>query len=205
MHLDRDLPLIREARLTLRRFGLAPIALGLLVATGCEEPAPANRTPRGVRGGPFVCTDDHCAQAFPTYPDDGEWECIDTLGVVVCRGGIPAAGVLSGPADASFVCGALPRDDAGRRVCVDATPDVPDGFADDWRCVFDRDGAGEVRRCDRTASRPWLEAPCGTCPAGLTCVHGRCSLPEGVGPPDCWLDGDCEGGATCVLARCTSR
>lgn len=144
-------------------------------------------------------------QAFPTCPDDGEWECLDLEGVVVCRGGVPAAGVRPGPADAAFECAELQGDVDHRRVCIDATPDVPverPGHA--WRCDFRREGATEQRRCTRDESGVRLGASCDgarACPEGLRCEDGRCARAR-TDPPDCWLDSDCEGGRRCVLAHC---
>lgn len=169
--------------------------------------------PAALRGGPFSCESESegCAQAFPAYPDDGEWECMDQSGAVVCFGGIAPAGVRTGPPDEAFACGApLAGDAHGRRVCVDSAPDVPDGSLADWRCRFDRDataaGSREVRRCERAPGREGLGAACSAaaaCPPGMRCLTDRCALEPASGAPDCWLDADCREGATCVLGHCT--
>jgi hypothetical protein len=139
-------------------------------------------------------------------PDDGEWECLEHVGVVICRGGARVAGVVAGPSSEGFVCGPLSGDEERRRVCVDAAPDLPS--ADGWGCDFLEEGplhegAAYVRRCARDTMMR-LGSPCAdvACPEGLACVHGRCALAREA-PPDCWLDGDCPEGARCVLARCT--
>jgi hypothetical protein len=175
-------------------------SLVLVVLAACEEAAPP-REATALRGSDFVCADDVCTQRFPALPDDGEWECLDHDGLVICRGGHGPAGVHAGPPDDAFSCAPLGRDDEGRRVCVDAQPDLPS--PEGWRCQFDQEGGEPVRRCER-GDTPRLGDRCGesdACPAGLVCLRGRCAL-EREGPPECWLDGDCEGGASCVLARC---
>lgn len=175
------------------------------LAVACESPAAPEV--RALRGGDFVCDDDTCAQRFVALPDDGEWECIDRSGLVICRGGHAAAGVRAGSPDDAFVCGELAVDEEHRRVCVDAEPDLPS--AEGWSCRHERASEGawagvEVRRCERDAS-PRLGSPCdeGACPIGLRCVSERC-VRASTDAPDCWTDADCEGGSTCVLARCSS-
>ena len=176
--------------------------LVLVVLAACEETA-SLREATPLRGSDFVCADDVCTQRYPAMPDDGEWECLDRDGLVICRGGHGPAGAIAGPADTSFLCAPLARDEERRRVCIDARPDLPS--PDGWRCRFDRDGHEDVRRCEREAdASPRLGTRCTEaerCVEGQRCVEGRCALASDA-PPECWLDTDCEGGATCVLARC---
>ncbi len=86
----------------------------------------------------FVCNGGLCRQAHPRQPDDGEWSCADSGGATVCRGGERAAGVAAAPADPAWLCGTLRAGAAtlplGRRVCVDLSPDFPDGEMSGWRC-----------------------------------------------------------------------
>lgn len=147
-----------------------------------------------------------CTQRLVAMPDDGDWECTDQSGLVVCRGGHEAAGVHEGPADEGFSCGAIARDEEHRRVCIDARADQP--TVEGWACRHERDHEGPfadvvVRRCTPDSS-PRLGARCdeGACPAGLACRADRCVLANDA-PPDCWLDTDCQGGSTCVLAHCS--
>ncbi|MBN8613909.1 MAG: hypothetical protein J0L92_25150 [Deltaproteobacteria bacterium] len=195
MREDRELPLI----------GSRALLLWVSCAvSACGEPPALEE--RSLRGGDFVCSAQTCTQRELALPDDGDWECMDQSGVVVCRGGHGAAGVHAGPADDTFVCGTIARDEERRRVCVDAQPDLPS--AEGWGCRYERDHEGpfanaDVRRCTRDGA-PRLGARCDAqiCPSGLVCREGRCAL-EREGLPECWLDDDCEGGTTCVLAHCS--
>lgn len=209
MRVDRGVSLSRAALL----------ALGLVVA--CDE-APACASEELVLGerlcrdgsgaviaisaaedvitagrfaGPFTCTEVGCDQHDPPLPGDGEWECKDELGALVCRGGERAAGIVEGPRDPGFACAA--RED-GPEICVALSPSGPEGMRG-HRCTLAHEH-GERRRCVRDASGPSLLAACGVCEAPLTCALGRCVPPLRSEQP-CWLDADCEG--TCVLGRCT--
>jgi hypothetical protein len=136
-------------------------------------------------------------------PDDGEWECADIADIVVCHGGLHAAGVPPGGADAGYFCG--PRRGAGaaagERVCVDLSPDLPDGAARGYRCGFEVRG-GVVRVCRRDGAARAVTDACDAataCEPGLACTATRClpALPD----PACWLDRDCDHGA-CRFGSC---
>jgi hypothetical protein len=146
----------------------------------------------------FVCTETACTQRHPRMPDDGEWECAEIEGAVICRGGEPAAGVVPGPPDPGFVCGTrrqLPR----QRICVDFSPDRPKLPAMN-DCRFQYEPGAPLRLC-RAGKEPALGRACktGECPAGTVCVSERCLplAPE----PSCWVDKDCPGGV-CLLGSC---
>lgn len=149
-------------------------------------------------GGPFTCEGDRCTQARPRLPDDGEWECVDLDGVVVCRGGAAPAGVVSGPPDPGWSCGDR-RTAVAERVCVDLAPDLPRGVARGFACSFDRGQSG-ARTCVKKEGAPAIGAACGACPRGARCVQGRC-LPLRPAP-DCWVDIDCGPGGACLLGTC---
>src|SRR6266567_425961 len=106
----------------------------LQVCYACGGAPCVGAAARRARGGRFRCAGDACEQAAPAMPDDGEWECVDLDGAVVCRGGIAPAGVVAGPADPGWRCGA--RRGSTDRICVDLAPDLPDGAARGWRCSF---------------------------------------------------------------------
>jgi hypothetical protein len=126
-----------------------------------------------------VCTSASCEQRAPRLPDDGEWECVELDGVVICRGGVPAAGVVAGPADPGWSCG--PRRGSADRICVDLAPELPDGAIGGWRCRFTHErGERRVCRADPTAAPP---------------------APTPVPKPSCWIDRDC-GSGTCRRGSC---
>jgi len=154
---------------------------------------------RAMGAAPFVCEEDRCVQAHPREPDDGEWECVEMNGAVVCRHHADAAGIAPGPSDAAWLCG------AGRRVCVDFAPDLPGGAPSGWRCRFDYEPRA-TRACVRDTRAPVLGGACGAdapaCPSGARCVAGRCA-PERPSP-SCWVDRDCDGEARCVFGTCAS-
>jgi hypothetical protein len=146
----------------------------------------------------FECTPSACTQRHPRLPDDGEWECAEIEGAVICRGGGAAAGVVPGPPDAGFICGAR-RGKPGERICVDFAPDRPDapGMND---CRFQYEPGRPARLC-HAGKEPALGRTCGQgdCPAGTVCAGARC-LP--LSPePSCWIDADCAGGV-CLLGSC---
>ncbi len=158
--------------------------------------------PRRLGSGAFDCDGAHCTQAEPRLPDAGFWECIDDDGIVVCRGGEPAAGVFPAAPDPGFACAGR-RGERGQRVCIDASPDRPDAQARGWRCTFEHEG-GERRVCTRDADAPAVGAPCegpGACARGTACAAGRC-LPVRLAP-ECWLDRDCGEGRWCRFGTCT--
>ena len=112
-------------------------------------------------------------------PDDGELECVDLDGAVVCRGGAPAAGVVPGPPDPGWTCGA--RRGSVDRICVDATPELPEGATRGWRCRHTHE-RGERRVCRADPAAPGPKA-------------------ERLPPPSCWLDKDC-GAGVCRRGSC---
>jgi hypothetical protein len=149
----------------------------------------------------FACAGDHCQQRHPRMPDDGEWQCTDSAGATLCLGGERAAGVASGPVDAGWFCGARRGGEPGSRLCVDLSPDFPDGHARGWRCRTLYDGPPR-RVCDRD---PGAHTLAESCDAGHPCVDGsRCSggwcVPERPAPA-CWLQTDCPGGR-CRFGSC---
>ena len=189
----------------------------------CEE--------RSRNAGSWDCEGRRCVQRRPRMPDDGEWECVDVGGIVYCRGGLAAAGVVAGAADRGWMCGSRPRareEREGReereareekpetrgtdaksarpveRVCVDFSPDLPP-LPGVFHCRFQYPGPGPERVCDdqTTGARPGDAcASARDCPSGLGCTGGRC-LPS---RPDvgCWLDVDCGGSrARCRWGTCT--
>jgi hypothetical protein len=152
-------------------FALA--ALGAFAAFGCaDKPSPPRKLPvrRTVEASPFVCAGDVCTQRHVRLPDDGEWRCAEREGVVWCAGGEQAAGVVPASAVRGYRCGERRGASLGERVCVDASPDYPDGGAARFRCRFEQEH-GVVRSCTRAASTPRPLSP-------------------GVAP-NCWVDTDC--------------
>lgn len=173
----------------------------------------------------FTCEGALCTQRHARLPDEGEWTCADAAGAVVCVGGERAAGVVAGPPDAAWICGARRGSDAGApaqtgfvqrlaqaspaplgaRVCVDLSPDVPDGELSRWRCHFES-GPPAARVCERATGAAVLGVTCDRqrpCVDGAACVDGRC-LPAARPAPSCWLDQDCPGGA-CRFGTCRAE
>ncbi len=156
--------------------------------------------------GTFVCKGADCQQLHPRLPDDGEWSCADDAGAVVCVGSEPPAGVVPGAVEAGWICGeraprAPLKNDPGRRVCVDLSPDYPDGRPASWRCRFDQE-RGHRRVCTRDLTVHALGDACDDlhpCLDGALCVSARC-LPRRP-MPSCWLDGDCRDGV-CRFGSC---
>jgi hypothetical protein len=133
-------------------------------------------------------------------PNDGEWECADLAGVVVCHGGERAAGVAPGASDPGFVCGARSHG-SKERVCVDTSPDFPTGTPRAERCAFEPHD-GVVRICERNTSAHGITDACSPakpCVSGLSCVAARC-VPRKPAP-SCLLDKDCDHGA-CRFGSC---
>ena len=169
--------------------------------------AGADRTcrPRSAMAGPFVCAGAECVEAHPRQPDDGEWLCSDDAGVTVCVGSVPAAGVAAGEAEAGWICGARggppSPDRLGARVCVDLSPDFPEGAASGLRCRWSYEH-GLMRVCRREPAAHGVGDGCDAvrpCVAGASCVASRC-VPRRP-HPTCWLDADCAGG-TCRFGSC---
>jgi len=136
-------------------------------------------------------------------PDNGEWECVEIAGAVVCRALADAAGIPSGITDPAFACGA--RAVHGERICVDLSPDPPPSRPaglDSWSCRVTYDSGSAARVC--TSSKELRVggacADASDCPAATACVGGRC-LPEEP-KPACWFDQDCGQGARCRYGSC---
>lgn len=145
----------------------------------------------------FACHGELCTQRYPRLPDDGEWECADLDGVVVCRGWADAAGVVAGRPDPGWFCGAR-RGAAGERICVDFAPDRPNG--EPWSCRFQYEPELPLRACTRGGRGP-LGSACGAgCPFGSVCVADRCLPLEPQ--PSCWIDKDCGDGKKCAFGTC---
>jgi hypothetical protein len=163
---------------------------------------------------PFRCEGTRCTQRHPRLPDEGEWECADIAGAVVCRGGEPPAGTPPGGRGRGFACGERrgPLATAKERVCVDLSPDLPEGAAPGVRCHFEGTGS-LVRVCELGTERPSLGAACSRqrpCVDGARCVplagaaseEGRCA--PGKPEPSCWLPRDCDAGS-CRFGTCTTE
>lgn len=163
----------------------------------------------------FTCIGSRCRQRPPRLPDDGDWSCGDLDGAVVCAGSSASTG-SSGAARAAGLPTALPapgwqcgerrrQDELGpvtARICVDLSPDYPDGQPSGWRCHYDNLPA-PARICERMEGRVSLGGACGAgsapCPEGAACVAGRCLPPGPIA--DCWIDEDCPSGA-CRFGSC---
>jgi len=149
----------------------------------------------------FTCAGNHCQQRHPRAPDDGEWLCADSAGAMVCVGGERAAGVAPAPADPGWLCGARRGGAPGARVCVDLSPDFPDGRARGWVCHTEYESP--IRRiCDRDPKAHTLAEACDAahpCVDGSRCADGWC-VPERPAPA-CWLEADC-GGGRCRFGSC---
>lgn len=144
----------------------------------------------------FECAGGLCVQHHVRLPDDGQWECDESAGALVCRGGGPAAGVPPGPADDGFVCGT--RSGTDERLCVDFAPDRPP-FANSV-CTVDHEGGTETRFC---VPREPAVASCpthGPCDRGFVCASATC-VPARPSP-GCWLDSDCDADGVCVQGTC---
>jgi hypothetical protein len=156
---------------------------------------------RAVTSAAFVCSGSVCEQRHPRMPDDGEWRCSDSGGATVCAGGEPAAGVAAATVDAAWLCGQRRGATPPERVCVDFSPDFPDGNMDGWRCQTLDDGP--VRRvCERDAPGRTLTAACAAsrpCVDGSRCIDSRC-IP-GRPAPSCALQTDCATGR-CRFGSC---
>jgi hypothetical protein len=161
---------------------------------------------RGAAAPAFACDGPRCRQRHARLPDDGEWTCVDDGGAVVCVGASPPAGVVAGPVDAGWLCGerhAGRRPELGGRVCVDLSPDVPDGELAAWSCRVEN-GAAPTRVCERAAAAHGLGAACDAhhpCVDGASCLAGRCAPAKPS--PTCTLDDDCGFGA-CRFGTCRS-
>ena len=193
------------------RASLVLFELLLLTASvGCKQTARAEPKPRSVAATPsaltpllappaagsFSCRAGECRQEQPRLPDTGEWRCADRGQVVWCAGGEPAAGVVKGPADPAYRCGARWGSSSGERVCIDAHPDYPAGQFENLRCRFEQE-QGLARVCQ--TGETW---------------HGATLRADAL--PACWLARDCPSGgcdrgacscqsdAQCQAGRCQS-
>ncbi len=170
----------------------------------CAWPGPTRLCVDRAAGAPvFSCAGARCTQQPARRPDDGEWTCVETAGATLCLGSASPAGVVAGPPDAAWICGARrgPRAAKGERACVDLSPDFPDADMGAWTC---RVGNGVVptRVCERGARAGSLGTPCDRarpCVDGAACAEGRCAPARPA--PSCWLDEDCAGGA-CRFGSC---
>jgi len=162
---------------------------------------------RAASAGPFDCDRASCTQRYARQPDEGEWTCSDDAGVAVCIGSERASGVSSGRPDPGWICGERrgARDRLGARVCVDLSPDFPEGRASGLRCRWSYDH-GAARVCERDPLAHAVGDACDAtrpCVLGAACVAARCVPP--LPRPSCALDADCGGGAcrfgSCVGAR----
>lgn len=157
----------------------------------------------------FSCHGSLCTQRHARLPDDGEWSCADSAGAVVCTGGTEPAGVIAVPGRQAtgWLCGKRtqgteqePKQEP-EIVCVDLSPDFPDGQPRGWRCRTVHTGAA-TRLCERDADAHVLADPCDRqrpCVDGSECTAGRC-VPERP-RPGCFFDGDCPSGA-CRFGTC---
>jgi hypothetical protein len=155
---------------------------------------------RGRNAEPFRCEGTRCVQRHPRLPDDGEWQCMEQAGAVVCLGGGRAAGVAPGGDSLGYDCG--PRSvkgaPTGERVCVDLSPDLPEGRV---TCRFEADG-GLLRICEPSSGAHVLGDACDAarpCVDGAVCITGRCAPRRPA--PSCWLAGDCVKGS-CRFGSC---
>jgi hypothetical protein len=180
----------------------------------CSWPGPARLcVDRRADAPGFSCVGDRCTQAHARRPDDGEWTCVDTAGAEVCESAGRAAGVAAAAPDAAWICGARRGATSSGRsprgagaasethICVDFSPDLPDGDIAAWHCRAEN-GPSPVRVCERGAGPGALGVACDRarpCVDGALCVAGRCVPARPA--PSCWLDDDCPGGA-CRFGTC---
>lgn len=153
---------------------------------------------------PFRCNGEVCTERHPRVPDDGEWECAAIAGAVVCRGGQSPAGVPRGAVDSGFFCGNRTARGVltGERVCVDFSPDFPDGNGAGLRCRYEAE-RGLARVCEPDRNARAVGDACDRarpCVDGAHCVSGRCV--PGRPEPSCWIPADCDHG-TCRFGTCT--
>jgi|SRR5580704_846848 hypothetical protein len=151
----------------------------------------------------FSCEGTTCIQRYARQPDEGEWTCSDDAGVAVCVGSERAAGVSSAGIDPGWICGERPpkRDRLGPHVCVDFSPDFPEGLASGFRCRWSYEH-GASRICVRDSQAHVVGDGCdGTrpCVLGALCVDSRCVPPKPW--PSCAFDTDCEAGR-CGFGSC---
>lgn len=159
---------------------------------------------RVTRASSFQCANARCVQRRPRLPDDGDWECNDLGGAVLCRGGGELTGVARRVADGGWTCGSRPSRRRGRvpeRLCLDLDPDYPAGIRDDFVCHFATEGSRPVRHCEPgTAFKVGdVCANSSECPLHARCVAKTCVLQSWQ--PNCWADIDCASGV-CRFGTC---
>jgi hypothetical protein len=153
----------------------------------------------------FRCRGARCTQVLPRVPDDGEWECADLGGAVLCRGGAAPAGVARPSHDPGWRCGARRQSSAAERVCLDLDPDYPNARSKSFRCRYELEGAKLTRSCE-SSNEPLLGLRCRSqaeCPVDASCISGIC-LPPSL-TPNCWGALDCAADERCVYGSCTPR
>lgn len=171
--------------------------------------------PRRRNASPFVCdARGTCIQHEPRLPGDGEWECIEADGVTQCHATAKPSGVVPGADDLGWTCGrrtiapgapdeaGKPLPAGGENVCVDFSPDRPDGDVLGWKCLlqFFPYASVAAQVCTRSKTPMVGDACTDTCPKDASCVAGRCVPPKPS--PTCWLDGDCGAGKHCRWGTC---
>lgn len=142
--------------------------------------------------GVFSCSGARCVQRQPRVPDAHEWSCADALGAQLCLRESRASGVPQTQTVPGFLCGerSIEGKRSGQALCIDFSPDFPDGRAAHWDCRYE--GQPSLSRiCTKKPTRG-IGAACDSerpCPGGAVCARGHC-VP---GPPklSCWLDTDC--------------
>jgi hypothetical protein len=158
--------------------------------------------------GPFSCSTSElgktrCQQRAPRVPRGGIWDCGDDSGAVVCLGQ-EAPPIVDG----AWICGIRGGAGNAERVCVDLSPDYPDGVAEGWDCGFEDDPhavGGRARTCTRTEGTHLLGSACDAkhpCVDGALCVSGVC-LPQAP-RASCIANQDCAGGP-CRFGGCALR
>jgi hypothetical protein len=158
---------------------------------------------REASAGRFSCDGTTCTQNYARQPDEGEWTCSDDAGIAVCVGSERAAGVSTAGTDPGWLCGERrrARDRLGDRVCIDLSPDFPEGRATGFRCRWSYD-RGASRVCVRDSRAHVVGDACDAarpCVLGALCTGARCVVPKPR--PSCALDADCEGGS-CRFGSC---
>jgi hypothetical protein len=151
--------------------------------------------------GKFVCDAGLCVQSHLRLPNDGEWECFERYGAVICQGGTPAAGVVSTRDDEAWICGSPRAAPNSPRICIDLSPDRPVDPA--MQCTIQERATGATQHC-RNKSEPALGRACtaaSDCPQGAACAGGAC-VPKALPTGECWHDSDCASGSSCVFATC---
>jgi hypothetical protein len=157
---------------------------------------------RARNGSAFDCGTTRCLQERPRLPDDGEWECVEMSGAVLCHSRGTVAGMQTGPMDLGWLCGARRGVSDGEQICVDLDPDRPTELATHRSCRFELRLGMQQRSCTH-ADKPIIGDTCAAssaCPSESRCEVGLClpARPE----PACWLDRDCGEGSKCVLGTC---